>query len=63
MYKAKKNISVYIGGRMCSWEKGQAIDLDKETMIQNFDPGDYESETNDDYAPVGLKDSKKKSKE
>jgi len=60
MFKAAKDIGKYIGGRMHKWAKGDVIDMDRETVMQNFEPGDYESETVDDYKPVGLGASKKK---
>ncbi len=58
MFKAAKKIEKYIGGRMCRWKKGEPIDLDRETVIQNFEPGDYEAEVNEDYQPVGIKTQK-----
>jgi len=45
MYRAAKDIGKYIGGTMRRWKKGEVIDLDPETVKQNFEPGDYEPVT------------------
>ena len=45
MFKAAKNLEKYIGGRMFRCKKGEVIDLDRETIEQNFEPGDYEEIT------------------
>lgn len=58
MFKAAKILKKYIGGRMCRWKKGEPIGLDKETVIQNFEPGDYEANVDEDYQPVGIKTKK-----
>ena len=62
MFKAAKNLERYVGGRMRHWEKGDVIDLDKEAVVQIFEPGDYESEVKEDYQPVGVNPDKKKTK-
>ena len=53
MFKATKLIRKYVGGRMLQWKPGDVIDLDRETVGQILDPGDYESTTLEDYKFVG----------
>lgn len=62
MYRAEKDIGSYIGGTMRRWKKGDVIELDQQTIEQNFEPGDYELVKPMERKSVETKNKKKQSK-